>query len=137
VTLAELGVVTNTALSNQSLAGAGPIDAYWFRNARARVYVVSAAGTRLRLVDPSGNVLASGVNQVAVRIDRPRATVFVQTVSATGWPVSGFTLSVNQTSVLAWRSGRPLTANHEVAPPAPDFGLWSRLMTGATTGRGV
>ncbi len=126
-TATQLGVISQANLPNLSLPGGTDADFYVFRNARAGVYAISAVGTRIQVVDAYGNVVVSGVNQVGIRIFRPRSPLYVVITSADGNPVFNYGLGLAPATpapaaAVRRRARReqatvPTTANEVVTKP--------------------
>ena len=93
-TATPLGTISSASSPNMTLANGSESDYYVFRNARAGVFIVSASGTHVRVVDAYGNVVATGLSQVAIRIFRTHATLYVEVSSASGDAVSNYGLTI-------------------------------------------
>jgi hypothetical protein len=76
------------------LSGSNDRAVFEFQNASAGVYDVVAVGTRVRLLDSRGDVLAAGVNTVTMTARRPDRTYYVEISSATGSAVLAYRLGI-------------------------------------------
>ncbi len=139
-TATPLGTIFQAALPNMTLVNGSESDYFVFQNARAGVYVVSTAGTHVRVVDAFGNIVATGLNQVAIRIFRPHSTLYVEVSSAVGDAVSNYGLTIaiippSPTSGTRRRVRREHAIAREITSPTAPFKTqtWSQAWS---VGRG-
>jgi hypothetical protein len=120
----QLGLVGGTTtLAGLSLTTRSDLDAFAFVSSRAGVYQVSAPGTMVRIVDASGRQVALGANQVAIRVLRPRTTLFVEISAPGASPVASYSLRI------AAQSPR-VVPTHVAHSPRPHGPVIHRLRAG-------
>lgn len=85
----RLGVVPKiVAVGNLTLDSSADVDTFNFRNGKAGIYRVAAGGTLIRVFDGFGRQLAVGADDIAIRVFRPRTSLYVQ-ISTTSATASG------------------------------------------------
>jgi hypothetical protein len=96
-TATSLGLVSQVYVGGLTLTSGSDTDYFVFRNTRVGFYMVSAAGTTLRVLDARGNIVAQGTDQVTVPIGRARSLLYIQVRSPSGGAVAGYNLGVAYT----------------------------------------
>ena len=137
-TATPLGGISRTVVSGLNLDSATDVDVFSFRGVKGGVYQVTANGTSIVIVNANGGVLASGTNQLSVRVPNARTTLYVKISSPNQAGVGNYDLSIAQmrTAVRSHHGGRffaqrPFT--HFTRPQAPAFTTETIVARAATT----
>jgi hypothetical protein len=115
-----LGLVNQLVLPGQTIYSASDFNLFDFRAGRAGTTIVAATGsTRIQIVNPRGQIVASGVGAISFRVPKAGSFYYVITTTANGAPVTGYSLAIVSQSPQQVRNARAIRSHQEVPATPP------------------
>ncbi|WP_168221671.1 matrixin family metalloprotease [Aquisphaera giovannonii] len=98
-----LGRLTHVTVGGLTLSSAADVDDFTFRVGSSGRYLVGAAGVKIQVYNARGRLIAGGTDAVNLPPSRAGTPFLVRISSATGAPVSAYSLTVSTVSPFAAR----------------------------------
>lgn len=130
----RLGSVSQSLNMGLSLNASTDVDFFQFQNARTSTYLIAARWCKVQVLDRSGRIVASGVDQVQIPSMKLGTTLYVRISAATTGVVPDYALAISSVSAASLGIGSGRAASAATAIPTaqgPATTLWSRPWSGA------